>query len=67
MNLKFNEIADSLAKRARNQDKPATPTSLADANAYVKSKVITPPKIELKRQITQLNIHRKTTTTITMG
>ena len=65
VDLEFNEIADSLAKRARCLDQTAIPTSLADANAYVKSKLLIPSSIKTKYQITELDVDRKTATTIT--
>ena len=65
IDLEYNEIADSLPKNSRSRDQIAIPTSLANAKTYVKFKVITPSKIELKHQIMQFNIDRKTATTIT--
>ena len=59
------EISDSLAKSIKNLGQAAILTSFADANAYVKSKVNTPSKIELKHQITKFNTDRQTATTIT--
>ena len=50
-----------LAKRARCLDPTAIPTSLAD----VKSKFLIPSSIQTKYQITELDVNRKTATTIT--
>ena len=65
INFEFNESADSFVKSARNLDHTATPSSTANVNAYAKSKVIFPSKIELKHQITQLNSDKNTAITIT--
>ena len=49
---------------ARNLDQAAIPISLANANAYVNSKIILSSKIELRHQITLLNNTRMTATTV---
>ena len=59
MDLELNEIADSLTKRPRCLDQTAIPTSLADVNAYVKSKLLIPSSIKTKYQITELDVDRK--------
>lgn len=63
--LEYNEIADSLANSGRCQDQTGTPTSLADANALIKLILKTPSAFKIKYQIPQLDVSRKTATTIT--